>query len=237
MRLAQLTTLIPDTIPRKFIEETAAKVAQTAANVAFGGFGRPDQGNKLSDVEEYQRRQSSKSWYQKDIFDLPNIGHLEDWYSDARFAQQFFTGTNPTTIEKAGKWVKIFIDAATHPGDAAMGEKIAKRSVQSPESLYVQDYSYIRKAAGYDDPKAVMSCRFKEDGQGKFRYNVAPVCLFNLTDTGELEPLAIIVDWRGSAEDSVFIYNRQRPLQEQGTDWAWRYGMLSSHLPPFHLIA
>ncbi|KAK6856607.1 hypothetical protein PG995_006794 [Apiospora arundinis] len=219
LRLAQLTALVPSVIPDTFIGHAGAKAGQAAAWVAYGGMGRPDEGTKLADVEEYNNRESSKRWYQKDIFDLPNIGNLPDWYSDARFAQQYFTGTNPTTIRQAGDWVKTFIDAANDPKDGLMKAKISKRAAESPESLYVQDYSYFRKAAGTDD----FSCAFKEGKETSYRYALASVCLFNLTDSGTLEPLAIIIDWRGSADKSVFIYNRELNVDEQKGDWAWRY--------------
>ena len=71
---------------------------------------------------------------------------------------------------------------------------------------------------------------------------------FYLNDDVTLQPLAIIIDWRGSAEASVTIYNRQlikrdanlqSPAAEKDTydeegdkideahDWAWRYGECS----------
>lgn len=224
MRLAQLTTLIPTILPKGFVGDFASAAATAAAWVEFGGMGTPDKGKRLSDVEDYNRAQTRR-WYHKDIFDLPNIGDLEDWYSDARFAQQHFTGTNPTTIEQAGKWVQIFIDAASDsdPIEKAMKTKISQRASSSPGSLYVQDYSYIREAAGYTDPKAEMSSVVEQD-KSQRRWGVASVCLFNLADNGKLEPLAIIVDWLGSVKDSVFVYNRELSVTEQRTDWPWRYG-------------
>jgi hypothetical protein len=232
LRLAQLTTLLPAVIPKTFIAEVGAKVGQAAAWAKFGGMGRPDKGDKLSDIEAYNNTESSKWWYQKDIFDLPNIGNLPDWYSDARFAQQQFTGANPTTIKKAGEWVKIFIDAATDPKDKTMKDKITKRAVESPNSLYVQDYSSIRDAAGLNDLSVERQDTYEENGQTKQRvykqYCVAAICLFNLADNGVLEPLAIIIDWRGNAKDSVFIFNRELDKTGQKEDWPWRYGEIIS---------
>ncbi|KAK8076876.1 hypothetical protein PG996_003046 [Apiospora saccharicola] len=227
LRLAQLTTLLPAVIPDTFLGKAQAKVGQAAAWTAYGSMGRPDEGTTLAEVEEYNNQQSSKWFYQKDIFDLPNIGNLKDWYSDARFAQQFFTGTNPTTIKQAGEWTQIFIDAATDPRDGRMRDMISQRAAQSPESLYVQDYSYFRKAAGTEDFRCAFEETYEEGGQTKkrtaYRYALASVCLFNLTDRGALEPLAIIIDWRGSAKESVFIYNSELNVDEQKGDWAWRY--------------
>ncbi|KAK8087464.1 hypothetical protein PG994_002438 [Apiospora phragmitis] len=168
----------------------------------------PDEGSTLADVEEYNNRDSSKRWYQKDIFDLPNIGNLPDWYSDARFAQQYFTGTNPTTIRQAGEWTKIFLDAATDPKDGQMKAKISQRAAESP-----RDYSYFRAAAGTNDFRCEFKETYQEGGKKKerqaYRYALSSVCLFNLADNGILEPLAIIIDWRGSADKSVFIYNKE----------------------------
>lgn len=237
LRLAQLTALVPQVIPHTFIGEAGDKVGQAAARIAYGGMGRPDAGKKIADVESYNNQESSKRWYQKDIFDLPNIGNLTDWYSDARFAQQYFTGTNPTTIKQAGDWAKVFIDNATDPGDSQMKAKISKRAAESPESLYVQDYSYFRKAAGTEDFRCEFEETYKEgfktEKRTLYRYALASVCLFNLTDSGTLEPLAIIIDWRGSADKSVFIYNKELNVDEQKGDWAWRYGKCSMDITPF----
>lgn len=76
LRLAQLTTLLPTVIPKTFIGQVGAKVGEAAAWTAYGSMGRPDQGTTLADVEKYNNQQSRKFWYQKDIFDLPNIGYV-----------------------------------------------------------------------------------------------------------------------------------------------------------------
>lgn len=142
------------------------------------------------------------------------MGDLEDWYSDGRFAQQQFTGTNPTTIERASDyWLQHFIQAAKAPEDAATEETIAYLGDKCREFLYMQDYSYFREAAGLD-PTADIKCEFDEkDKKGKttksYRYGCASVCLFYLNEKGQLYPLAIVIDWRGSAERSVTIYNRE----------------------------
>jgi hypothetical protein len=38
-----------------------------------------------------------------------------------------------------------------------------------------------------------------------------------------LRTLAIVLDWRGSAQNSVTIYNKELSLSKQDTDWPWRY--------------
>jgi hypothetical protein len=156
---------------------------------------------------------------------------LPDWFSDARFAQQNFTGTNPTTIELASDfWIHHFIENSTDSQDKNMHDKISKLASDRRDSLYMQDYSYFRRDAGMD-ADAEISCEYdehyEEDGKAKTRkatrYGVASVCLFHLTDDGNLEPLAIVIDWRGSAEKSVTIYNKELNKTGQKEDWAWRY--------------
>jgi len=249
MRLLQLASLLPTLVPQTFISKIVLAVGGVAADAWFGKMGTPDAGVRLQDVENYNRKMRAK-WFQKDIFDLPNVGDLEDWYSDARFAQQHFTGTNPTTIERASEqWIAHFTKASKDPADKKAQETIMALTYSSKESLYMQDYSYFRKAAGMDE-SAVIKCEYeetyKEDGKTKtrkgYRYGCASVCLFYLNDAGTLQPLAIVIDWRGSADKSVTIYNRElikrdpnlRSLDaeadkdgktvDEAHDWGWRYG-------------
>ncbi|MCJ1433369.1 hypothetical protein MMC27_002729 [Xylographa pallens] len=229
MRVAQLAQLLPVLIPDEFIDHTKAVIGLGLANTKFGAMGRPDAGNTIQDVEKYQRRERGKEhfWQRNDIFDLPNVGDLPDWYSDERFAQQFFTGTNPTTIEQASPfWIQHFLYVA-QPADAKMQAKIGKLAIEAPGSLYMQDYSYFREAAGIK-PSEAISCEYEYVDKGKkvksTRYGVAAVCLFHLNeDTGKLAPLAIVCDWRGS--NSVTIYNQDPPrsTSDQAVDWPWRY--------------
>jgi hypothetical protein len=249
MRLLQLASLLPTLVPQTFLSKIALPVVGVTADAWFGKMGTPDAGVWLQDVENYNRKMRAK-WIHKDIFDLPNVGDLEDWYSDARFAQQHFTGTNPTTIERASEqWIAHFTKASKDPADKKAQETIMALTYSSKESLYMQDYSYFRKAAGMDE-SAVIKCEYeetyKEDGKTKtrkgYRYGCASVCLFFLNDAGTLQPLAIVIDWRGSADKSVTIYNRElikrdpnlRSLDaeadkdgktvDEAHDWGWRYG-------------
>lgn len=254
MRLLQLSTLLRTVMPENFIRDRVGDLA----NLSFGGMGRPDAGEKLEDVEEYNRKMRAK-WMLKDIYNLPNVGDLNDWYTDARFAQQHLTGTNPTTIERASKrWIKHFATASQNPADKRAKEIVTGLNHGFPESLYVQDYSYFREAAGMDK-SAVIKCEFDETyveeknvkSRKIYHYGCASVCLFYLNESGSLQPLAIIVDWRGSAAESVTIYNRElvkrdpffQSLDARGGkddqasetvdeahDWAWRYGGYSDNL-------
>lgn len=223
--------MIPALIPKKFIQKALFDVVSTGAAIAYGSMGTPDAGTKIADVENYNKTQRESKWFQKDIFDLPNIGDLPDWFSDRRFAQQHFTGTNPTTIELAtDKWIDHFINACTDPQDKKMLDKITQLAKEKRDSLYMQDCSYFRKDAGLAEDQE-FSCDYDVDyeqaGRPKKRtekrYGVASVCLFHLADTGELEPLAIVIDWRGSADNSVTIYNKELNLTLQKEDWPWRY--------------
>jgi hypothetical protein len=254
MRLAQLASLLPTLIPDRFIYKAGAKIGSVAAEALYGGMGTPDAGKTLAEVEDYNRKMRQK-WIRKDIFNLPNVGDLEDWYTDARFAQQHFTGTNPTTIERASEeWILHFTDASKDPADTKAQQTIMALASTSKGSLYMQDYSYFRKAAGMGETD-IIKCEFDETyveaGKKKtrknFRYGCASVCLFYLNDAGALQPLAIIIDWRGSAEQSVTIYNRELIKRDatlksldavaektekkvtksidEAHDWAWRYGM------------
>ena len=184
------------------------------------------------------------------------MGDLEDWYSDARFVQQHFTGTNPTTIEQASQqWITHFTSGPKGTADKKAQQAINALARNSQRSLYMQDYSYFHEAAESDgtaDIKCKLEETYKEGGNSKtrksYRYGCASVCPFYLNDDGTLQPLAIIIDCRGSAEASVTIYNRQlikrdanlqSPAAEKDTydeegdkidedhDWAWRYGECS----------
>jgi hypothetical protein len=199
----------------------------------------PDQGKTIKEVEEYNRNEL-KRWFKVDVFSRRNVGELKDWYSDARFSQQHFTGTNPTTIETASLfWTDHFILAAKAKDDAAAKDIITELSSSSHESLYIQDYSYFRRSAGLT-PAADIQCE-NQSKKGSYRYGCASVCLFYLNPKGQLYPLAIVIDWRGSLERSVTIYNRElfkrtdiqsgnpkyNPKEEmldEADDWPWRYG-------------
>ena len=178
MRLLQLASLLPTPVPQDFLSKSALAIGGVAADAWFGKMGTPDAGVKFEDVENYNRKMRAK-WLHKDIFDLPNVGELEDWYSDARFAQQHFTGTNPTTIERASEqWITHFTSASKDPADKKAKETIMALAHSSQESLYMQDYSYFRKAAGMDE-SAVIKCDFdetyKENGKPKPEKAIAMV--------------------------------------------------------------
>jgi len=148
----------------------------------------------------------------------PNIGLREDWYTDAVFAQQFFTGTNPTTIQRAtSDWVQQFVQAGMAQGLSDMANLIKSAPANT---LYMQDYSYFRSACGAR-PDAILC---SSDGT---RFGCASVALFQLPDDGKLHPLAIILDYKGTMDKSIIIFNRRLSPTDlsvkENTDWPWRY--------------
>ncbi|KAJ6043364.1 hypothetical protein N7460_004719 [Penicillium canescens] len=239
------------------------RLIQYSAKVDLWGVGTPDAGKTLANVEDYNKQQRGKSRH-NDIFDRPNVGDLKDWYSDSRFAQQHLTGTNPTTIERASNdWIDHFIRAAKTSDDAVAKNTITELSTSCRESFYMQDYSYFRKAAGMESA-ADIKCE-DENNKGSYRYGCASVCLFFLNEKGQLYPLAIVTDWRGSLETSVTIYNRELfkrtdiqsgsekhdpkvTVTEEVNDWPWRYAKtcvqvsdwlrheVTAHLTRTHLV-
>lgn len=155
-----------------------------------------------------------------------NIGLKSDWWSDARFAQQQFTGANPTTITQATtEWIRAFKDAATKQGCSAASDNIA---AAGSDMLFVQDCSYFRAAVGAGDADVLVS---KNPDTGN-KYECASVTLFELHSDGKLHPLAIVIDWKGSMNESVVIFNKRlqphdplyaEPLEAEKNDWPWRY--------------
>ncbi|OQE27015.1 hypothetical protein PENFLA_c006G02703 [Penicillium flavigenum] len=226
MDVANFEPLVPSPLSR---EEKQKFFAFTN-----GSDGTPDARTKLEDVESYNRK-ARGSTHRQYIFDLPNVGDLEDWYSDNRFCQQQFTGANPTTIELASdSWIHHFIQAANAPEDSEAKQNITDLKDNCREPLYMQDYSYFREAVGLDPTAVIKSAFDKPDDKVK---------------GSQLYPLAIVVDWRGTADRSVTIYNRELmkrkdlrsgsennwqkgKIIEEAHDWPWRYGELPYRLRP-----
>ncbi len=161
-----------------------------------------------------------------DVMRGDDIGLKSDWWSDARFAQQQFTGANPTTITQAStEWIRAFKDAAAKQGYSSASDTIA---AAGSKSLFVQDCSYFRAAVGAGDADVLISRTPGADD----RYECASVTLFELNPDGKLHPLAIVIDWKGSMEKSVVIFNKRlqphdpfyaEPTEAEKNDWPWRY--------------
>jgi hypothetical protein len=184
---------------------------------AFGG--DPEKGVKIQDVVDYNKYHRK---FGTDIEGGGNIGLLHDWFSDRRFADQQFTGTNPTTITRATPaWIADFIAAARAGGYHKWATALTRAN---PKSLLVQDGSYFRRAVGESDPTAVL--HHKQPASDEC-WTVGAVSLFQLHEDGKLHPVAICIDYRGSLDKSVTIFNQRMSPREstrsEKEDWPWRY--------------
>lgn len=188
--------------------------------------GTPFEGPTLADCEKYNREHPSPK---TDIMNGENIGNLADWYSDSRFAQQFLSGVNPSTITKAEP--AILNEYITEAEKQGLGD--VKKLLSEGRDLFIQDYSYFRQATGLSNEEDFRNAvpelvGGKPTGKIAFRFACAPVAVFQLHRDGRLHPLAITVDHKGSLDKSITIFNRRSaPGQEsdidEKDDWAWRY--------------
>ncbi len=184
-------------------------------------FGQPI-GKTMAGIEA---RMAALRRAHKNIGTEASIANRKDWFSDAVFAQQSFTGPNPTSITQASvEWIERFKNAA----------KLQKKEdsyvllESAPEtSFFIQDYSYFRDAANAP-PDAILK---SDDGK---RFGCAAVTLFQLSPEGNLHPLAIIIDYRVSIENSVVIFNQRlspsSPTVTEEKDWPWRYAKMCSQV-------
>ena len=184
--------------------------------------GDPEKGVKIQDVVDYNKYHRK---FGTDIEGGGNIGLLDDWYGDRRFADQQFTGTNPTTITRASpEWIAQFSEAARAGNYDKWVTALGALAKTSPEALFVQDGSYFRRAAGEPDPTAVL--HHKQPGSDEC-WTVGAVTLFQLHEDGKLHPVAICIDYRESLEKSVTIFNKRMTPKDstrgEKEDWPWRY--------------
>ncbi|KAK4158767.1 linoleate 9S-lipoxygenase 1 [Cladorrhinum sp. PSN259] len=200
-----------------FIGKTKEWLLEKARAAAYGG--NPEKGITIQDIVDYNK------YHRKigtDINNGGNIGLLDDWYSDRRFADQSFTGTNPTTITQASTtWVQDFIKAAKGGGYHKWVITLEKAD---KKSLFVQDGSYFRKAVGAS-PDAVLTA--EQSGTGGQNWAVGTVTLFQLHEDGKLHPIAICIDYKGSLDKSITIFNQRLSPNDstagEEQDWPWRY--------------
>ncbi|KAL0065530.1 hypothetical protein AAF712_007441 [Marasmius tenuissimus] len=143
-----------------------------------------------------------------------NIGLREDWYTDAVFGQQQLTGTNSTTVTRADRrWVEEFLQVSRDQRRRDVSQLLENDS----DNLFVQDYSDFRASMNLSETTKLMT---------EGRYGCASVVLFHLEADGQLHPLAITLDYQGSMDNSVTIFNRRIGHGSSGdeyTDWPWRY--------------
>lgn len=209
-------------------------------------YSYPDQGHTMADID---KRNATLRAEKKNILSEPNVGDLQThkWYTDEIFARQKFTGTNPVTIQIASTaWVQVFTTAATSQN---LTEYVALLgSASKTSSLYVQDCGYYRSVLGVYGNEDFRADHAPKD---KPRYACSSVTLFHLTDSGKLHPLGIVIDFKGSIENSVTIFNTRKSPDDQTdqtNDWPWRYAKsvaqssdwlqheLGIHLTNCHLV-
>ncbi|KAK0727514.1 lipoxygenase [Lasiosphaeria miniovina] len=217
-----VTKLIPD--EDGFLGRTKQWLLEKARAAAFGG--EPEKGLKIQDVVDYNKFHRK---FGTDISGGGNIGLLDDWFSDRRYADQQFTGTNPTTITKASPgWIADFSKAAKAGGYQKWVDALAKAD---PASFFVQDGSYLRRAAGVSDPAAVLHSKQPSSDDN---WAVGAVSLFQLYDDGKLHPVAICIDHKGSIDKSVTVFNSRMkptdPTSGEKDDWPWRYAKTAAQV-------
>lgn len=224
--LANAFLMIKSIVPETFRGAASEKIWSIFEGVLNG---RNDKGASIEQLENNNKN----VWRRKtatDVMQGKNIGDLPDWWSDARYAQQQFTGTNPTTICLASsRWVQDFKNTAHAQGRAAAYAESFLTSAD-PKSLYIQDCSYFREAV-HAEPLEPLRAK------GSNRHACAAVSLFHLSGNGQLHPIAIVIDYKGSMDNSVVVFNkrltpidpyasqteRDKLLQEEKKDWPWRY--------------
>ncbi|KAK0619383.1 lipoxygenase [Immersiella caudata] len=200
-----------------FLGKTKQWLLEKSRAAAFGG--EPEKGMRIQDVVDYNKYHRK---FGSDITEGGNVGLLDDWFSDRRFADQSLTGTNPTTITMATKtWIDAFIKAAKAGGYDKWANILGKAD---SASLYVQDGSYFRKAFGVENPEATLN--FKPVAVDE-NWCVGSVTLFQLHEDGKLHPVAICIDHKGSMDRSVTIFNKRLSPNDSTSgekeDWPWRY--------------
>jgi hypothetical protein len=219
--IAEAALLLPKIIPDTFINKVSASIQSVVLDLVNG---KPEEGETMKTIYQNNKLYRHSG---TDIMRGKNIGDYEDWYSDARFAQQYFTGANPTTITKASD--SFFNEFVTEAKKQNLRGAQKQLSSADRTSLYVADCSWFRKAVGFVPDKDLVS----KDPLGD-KHACAPVTLFELHDDGRLHPLAIVIDYKGSMDKSVVIFNQRvtpsDPHHTEAFDWPWRYAKTAAQV-------
>ncbi|KAK6082808.1 lipoxygenase 1 [Seiridium cupressi] len=220
--LAESIIIVQKVIPDTFLGKTADWLLE---NVRIMVDGTPQEGPSIKDCEEYNKYHRKSG---TDIARGENIGLLPDWYSDRRFAEQSFTGTNPTTITKASPaFIKEFVEAAKSNGYDTWADVLP---TVNQASLFMQDCSYYREAIGVTSDETLKHTEPASDEN----WANAPVTLYRLHDNGKLHPIAICIDYRRTMANSVTIFNRRMSPTDsshnEATDWPWRYAKTAAQV-------
>ncbi|KAF4984881.1 hypothetical protein FZEAL_34 [Fusarium zealandicum] len=213
--LVETGMMIKQIIPDTF----AGKTARWLLSLKNGSVtDASEQGAHIDAYVEYNKTHRKSG---TDIEQGSNIGLLPDWFGDRRFADQSFTGTNPTTIEKIPQdLLSEFIETAKRDGWDYWAKTLP---TVDPKSLFVQDCRYFRKAFG---AKPDEELKHKEPSSDD-NWACAAVTLFQLDDDGRLHPIAIVCDYKVSMKNSVTIFNQRKTpsdsTNKEKNDWSWRY--------------
>lgn len=239
--IAEAQVILQKVVPDEFCGKTKEWLqAKARALVA----GKGEVGITIQDVVDYNKNNRKSP---VDIARGENLGLLEDWYSDRRFADQRLSGVNPTSIKLVSdKFFDEFVVAAKAGGYDHWAEALPKAD---RKELFMEDNSYFRTAIGISDPAAPMS---HQQPWSDMSWACGSVSLFQLHPDGSLHPVAICIDYLGSMDKSVTIFNSRTtpssPTESEKTDWPWRYAKtcaqvsdwlvheLAVHLTNAHLI-
>jgi hypothetical protein len=239
--LVEAQVLLQKVMPDEFLGKTKDWLQSIEREVVGG---HPQKGLTIQDVVDYNKHNRKSA---TDIARGENIGLLDDWYSDRRFADQQLSGCNPTTIKKVSdKLFDEFVKAAKDNGYDAWAAALPKAD---RKSLFMQDNSYFREAIGVKDPAAEMN--HKQEWSDT-NWACGSVSLYELHADGKLHPIAICIDYLGSMDKSVTIFNKRMTpsdsIASEKGDWPWRYAKtcaqvsdwlvheLAVHLTHAHLI-
>ena len=214
LRIKETELLVAKVVPDKIVGKTFNWFQSVVAQLLEGN---PMNGT-LRQLEDYNRN-NRKSGI--DIEGGRNIGLLPDWYSDRRYADQSFTGTNPTTIKAVPKDLLAEFASAAEKGGYAYWAKVLPTI--DTKSLFVQDTRDLRSLFGADPDETL----FNKEPLSDDNWACAAVTLFQLHDDGRLHPVAIVIDYKVSMDKSVTIFNKRTkpsdPTTGEETDWPWRY--------------
>ncbi|KAL6896495.1 lipoxygenase [Trichoderma evansii] len=224
-----ISPFIPDSWWGGTVEKVAEWVIKKIREKTGDVTAWADQDPNFKALESYNQSNRKAA---TDVSNGTNLGLLGDWYSDRRFAEQSFTGTNPTTLvnisKTPGNLLQEFIDTAERKGYKKWHERLSKAQ-SNPESLFVQDHRHFREAFGAAPDEELKH----QEPNSELNWACAAVTLFELHEDGRLHPVAIVIDYKISMENSVTIFNnRLEPREPVGTgaaipeeesDWPWRY--------------
>ncbi|KAF4335872.1 lipoxygenase 1 [Fusarium beomiforme] len=253
--VVKIATMFSYIIPQELSSTDGPYVGPTLADVEQynkDNLPKPESAEANGEKPNGTSGSGSKKSQNADIMKGRNIGEHDDWYSDARLAQQHFSGVNPSTIETApADKIKAYIAEAEKQGLEGV-----KKLLIDGKDLLIQDYSYFRQATGVKNDEEFRNTVISKQGETavtSYRYAAASVVIFQLHEDGRLHPLAITLDYKGSLDNSITIFNQRLTPDDKGKiaekdDWPWRYAKtvaqtadwarheVATHLVDTHMI-